>query len=137
MGQLETSMGAIGDVEGKIKTAIAAKGTVDTAALTAKVGKLLGDPKIPTPTFSDPPEDDTADADEAASTQQDALSKVTDAQDKVDVLNIKVGQVYQDLSDEKITEDEFNAKIAELNPQLDEAHTALESAEQSYHSLLA
>jgi hypothetical protein len=133
MASIESGLAAVGDTG--TKAVKVATNTFDTSAITAKVGQLLGDPKIPTPTFDEEPRE-VEDADEAANQQAVALAAVEDAKTQLEIAENKVGQYFKDYENGKLTEDQLNEKISNSKSDLDAAHAALESAERSYQESL-
>jgi hypothetical protein len=82
IAQLQASLDAAGGPGAEVKSAVTATGTFDKTALTAKLGKLFGDSKIPVPTFSDNIKP-SPEAEQVSKEQEAALEAVKEAEYKV------------------------------------------------------
>jgi phage gp45-like len=129
LASLETGMSTITN---GAKAAIATVGSVDKAAVLAKTSKLLGDPKIPAPSFPDEPTE-PEDADEFAKAQTDALMAVEEAQAKVDAAGEELAVAFAAFSAGTGEESTVHEKHEALKTAQDE----LDTAEVKYQATLA
>ena len=83
MGQVETGLSSLGDAPGQIKAAVAAVGTFDRKAIVAKTGQLLGDSKIPVPSFGDISPNANIDVNKVSAEQREALDAIDEAKNRV------------------------------------------------------
>jgi hypothetical protein len=130
MAQLEASMGAIPGGASAIKSAEAAVGTYDKSAIVAKVGQLLGDPKIPAPFFSDTPP--IAKPDQMSSEIASAYEAVKEAGYKVSAakLNLSMATTAKNLPG-------GDTRVADATEGLNKEEAALKVAQAAYSALIS
>jgi hypothetical protein len=130
MAQLEASMGSIPSGASAIKSAEAAVGTFDKSAIVAKVGQLLGDPKIPAPFFPDTPP--IAKPDQMSSEVTAAYEAVKEAGYKVSAakLNLSLTASTKNLPGSE-------TRIAEATASLNKEEAALKVAQDAYSALIS
>jgi hypothetical protein len=130
MAQLEASMGSIPGGASAIKSAEAAVGTFDKSAIVAKVGQLLGDPKIPAPFFPDTPP--IAKPDQMSSEVAAAYEAVKEAGYKVSAakLNLSMVTTTKNLPG-------GDKRVAEATESLNKEESALKVAQDAYSALIS
>jgi hypothetical protein len=133
MAQLQTQLDAIGGAGAEVKSAVAATGTFDTTALKAKMGKLLGDAKIPMPSFNDSvkPSSDVVAVTEA---QTAALEAVKDAQYKVNAAKLNASLTKTTASFMPAAQKE--KMLADVQEKVQAALDKLDEAEKAYQATL-
>jgi hypothetical protein len=129
MGQLETSLSSVGDAPGQIKAAINAVGTFDKTAILAKTGQLLGDSKIPVPSFSGTITiDANSDPNKVSAEVTTALDEVTDAQNRVRNSKLNVSLTLRTGNEES---------IAKAKQGLTDEEAKLRLAQAAYASIVS
>jgi hypothetical protein len=134
MGSLQTSMDGIGSMFGGTKSASAGENTFDRTAITAKTGQLLGDPKIPVPTFSDDVASTDADADYLVSAQADAMTAVENEMANVEAAELELSAIYEKIASGSISEADGNSQIDSQQAKVDQARDALLTAQVKYEA---
>jgi hypothetical protein len=135
MAELETGIGSLGGLFGD-DPPVAATNTFDKASMTAKMGSLLGDPKIPVPVFGDAPVA-SADADEIASKSADAIVALDEARSQLNLEEVQLAAIFQKVVNGVLTEDEAYPLITSQQAKVDSAKESLASAEDAYSQTLA
>jgi hypothetical protein len=130
MAQLEASMGSIPGGASAIKSAEAAVGTFDKSAIVAKVGQLLGDPKIPAPFFPDTPP--IAKPDQMSSEIASAYEAVKEAGYKVSAAKLNLGMVTATKNLPGGAK-----RVAEATEDLNKEEAALKVAQDAYSALIS
>ena len=121
--QVQSLLDSVGNMSGQIKAPVFASGTIDTSAITAKMGKLLGDARISVPKFEEFPAEIPANAFQEA--QASAIGKLTEVESKIELLKIKLSGV-------NTKESNFGDKIAQLNRELSALSEQLGTAQRAY-----
>jgi hypothetical protein len=137
MGQLETSLSSIGSAPGQIKMPVMSGDSMlasAKASMVAVQGKLLGDPKIPRPGAVTEETESTEDPDEIMNKQAAALATIEDKQAAVDIINEKIGAIFESLSAKTISESKAYSQIHDLQIELDTAKEELAAAESKYEA---
>lgn len=121
--QVQSLLDSVGNMSGQIKTPVLATGTIDTSAITAKMGKLLGNAKISPPVFEESAAPSAANAYQEA--QSEALGKISEIEAEMELLSIKKSSVNTD-------DPQSEQKISEFNKQLDSLNGKLTAAQRAY-----
>jgi hypothetical protein len=140
MGQLETSLASIGSAAGQIKMPVMsgdATAKSAKASMTAVQGKLLGDPKIPRPGAVTNDTESTEDPDEAVNKQATALAAIEDKQSAVDIIDQKIGAIFEKIAAKTISQDDGYSQISKLQAELDTAQEQLAIAQGKYQATVS
>jgi hypothetical protein len=128
MGQLEASFAGVSTGAGAIKAAEAAVGTFDNSALIAKTGQLLGNPKIPMPSFGSGSALPPPNANKQSAEVTAAYEAVKDAGYRVNSAKLNLSLTKKSGNEEK---------VAEATEGLKKEEVALKTAQDAYTSLVA
>jgi uncharacterized small protein (DUF1192 family) len=122
--QVQSLLDSVGNMSGQIKAPVLASNTIDTSAITAKIGKLLGDSRIPPPVFEEFASDIKSNSYQEA--QSEALSKVGEIESKIELLKIKLSGILSNDAQSMLKIKDFNKQIAALNSELVTSQQAYE-----------
>jgi hypothetical protein len=121
--KVQTLLDSVGNMPGQIKAPVMATGTINSAAITAKLGKLLGDNRLPIPAAVESGIKAASSAFQEA--QQSALGKVKSIEADIKVLKLKISGI--DFKSPGAT-----TQLKNLNEELNKLNTSLLSAQDSY-----
>lgn len=121
--QVQSLLDSVGNMGGQIKAPIFASGTIDTSAITAKIGKLLGDARIPLPSYEEYVSETTANSYQEA--QSEAIGKISEIESKMEIINVKLANISS-------SDPNSATKITSLNNELASLDSQLETAQQAY-----
>ena len=132
MAQVESTMGAIPSASG-IKSPIAAEAVNPIAEVKAKIGQLLGDPRIPTSMFNNAAKSPPVNADTNAMTelQKAALEDLENAQSKVRGSELNVSLTVKMWGNVKGAEEH----VAKAKEGLEKALADLKVAQEKYDAV--